>query len=441
MSLQIYAAKRSALALALSLSLASGLAVAQSNTAGSVTGQAQAGEIIVIHNTKTGLTREITVGKDGSYRASSLPTGTYTVTLKRGDGSSETRENVVYNVGTGVSVSFGDIARELEAVEVTASMISPIDVSSVESTTILNEAVLDRIPVPRSVTDFALLAPGTTQGDSAFGNLASFGGSTVGENAYYINGFNVTNFRNGLGGSTVPFEFYQEFQVKTGGYGAEFGRSTGGVINAITKRGSNEWHFGANLFLEPGSLVETTPCVNDRDGVRIGFGCESDFDNSLEANVYASGPIVEDRLFFMAMYNARDFSQDGLVGGQQTKVNNDDPFWGAKLDWYITDNHLLEYTGFSDKRDVVTVGEVGNSTSSRGGRNDMLATAMPARPLSTCVPALAKTLAAGPISCLASRATSAKPRVSTPNGTSETSLWAATFCALVSTVRSPRRMT
>ena len=73
----------------------------------------------------------------------------------------------------------------------------------------------------------ALLAPGAVYGDTAFGvaktaqhygtnyGFASFGGASVGENAYFINGMNVTNFRNGLGGSTVPFEFFDQFQIKS----------------------------------------------------------------------------------------------------------------------------------------------------------------------------------------------------------------------------------
>jgi hypothetical protein len=365
------ALRRNALAVALSFCVMSGAVHAQSNTAGSVFGQAQPGATVVIENTQTGLTRQITVGADGAFRASSLPTGQYKITLTRADGSIEVRENITVNVGTGASVSFAADARQLETIEVTSGTISPIDISSVESSTILSEAVIDRIPVPRTITDVALLAPGTTQGDSAFGNLASFGGSTVGENAYYINGFNVTNFRNGLGGSTVPFEFYQEFQVKTGGYGAEFGRSTGGVINAITKRGTNEWHYGLNAYWEPGSLAESLPCVVDRDGVRITDGCDDEFDDSIEANAYVSGPIVRDRLFMMLMYNARDVSRSEIQGGRNTSVVNDDPFWGAKLDWYITDNHLLEYTGFSDERELNEAQAVGSSTSFRGGRNDI----------------------------------------------------------------------
>jgi outer membrane receptor protein involved in Fe transport len=107
-----------------------------------------------------------------------------------------------------------------------------------------------------------MLAPGTTLGDGGLGDrpLVSFGGASVAENVFYINGMDVTNFYDGLGGNTTPFEFYQEFQVKTGGYGAVFGRSTGGVINAVTKRGGSEWRFGAGGYWEPDSLRETSRC-------------------------------------------------------------------------------------------------------------------------------------------------------------------------------------
>jgi hypothetical protein len=86
------------------------------------------------------------------------------------------------------------------------------------------------------------------RGDNAFGNLASFGGSSVAENQYYINGFNVTNSFRSLNFSKVPFEAIQEQQVKTGGYGAEFGRSLGGVINQITKRGTNDYPLMGGAF-------------------------------------------------------------------------------------------------------------------------------------------------------------------------------------------------
>src|SRR3546814_1186865 len=70
----------------------------------------------------------------------------------------------------------------------------------------------------------------------AFGDLASAVGSSVSENVFYVNVLNITDFRQGLGSVTVPFEFYETVDVKNGGYPAEFGRATGAFVNANTKR-------------------------------------------------------------------------------------------------------------------------------------------------------------------------------------------------------------
>src|SRR5688572_17364055 len=257
------ALRRSALTVALGLCFASTVQ-AQSNTAGAVFGQASAGDTVLVENPATGFKRSISVGSDGQYRASALPTGSYRITLQRADGTSSVRENVTVNVGTGTSVNFAAApaggATNLETIQVTAALVNPIDVSSVESTTILTAEQIAKIPVPRDVTSVALLAPGTVKGDAAFGNLASFGGASVAENAYFVNGFNITNSFRNLNFSAVPFEAVAEQQIKTGGYGAEFGRSLGGVVNQITKRGTNEFHAGGNIFWSPENLRED---VND----------------------------------------------------------------------------------------------------------------------------------------------------------------------------------
>ena len=230
-----------------------GPAVAQTNAAGAITGHAAAGDTITITNPYTGLSRTITVGADGNYRFSALPTGDYTVSRN----GSATRETSV-NVGTASNVDFISGSASLGTVTVVGnSQVNPIDVSSVESTTILTAEQITKIPVARDATSVALLAPGTVRGDAAFGNLASFGGSSVAENQYYLNGFNITNSFQNLNFVQVPFEAIAEQQVKTGGYGAEFGRSTGGVINQITKRGGNEFHAGGNIFYSPASLDGT----------------------------------------------------------------------------------------------------------------------------------------------------------------------------------------
>jgi hypothetical protein len=353
--------KRSALALAVALATHQA-AFAQSNTSGYIFGQAAGPGTVSVENLSTGLKRDIATDAEGNFRAAALPTGRYRVTH-----NGESRE-VNVNVGNGTEVSFAQDAAALDVVVVTGESVNPIDISSVESSSIFTEAQIDALPVARNVTGVALLAPGTTRGDTAFGNLASFGGSSVAENAYYINGFNVTNIYKGVAYAQLPFEGVAETQVKTGGYGAEFGRSTGGVINIITKRGGNEFKAGANLFWTPGALSEDSPDVHYADG-DIYNRNSNESSEALSVSAYASGPIIEDRLFFFALVqsNQRDTESAGsVVNGRYYSNEGDDPLWLAKLDWNISDNHMIELTGFSDKRKDDTLVSFQDANNDRG---------------------------------------------------------------------------
>jgi hypothetical protein len=341
--------RRKALALAVALCFAAG-AQAQTNTAGAVTGRAGAGDTITISNPATGFNRTITVGADGSYRFAQLPTGQYQ--LSRNGGAAR---SVTVNVGTATGVDFTVDATTLEAVTVVGNgVVNPIDVSSVESATIMTEAQIDRLPVARDATSVALLAPGTVRGDNRFGNLASFGGASVAENVYYVNGFNVTNIVKGLAFSEIPFEALAEQQVKTGGYGAEFGRSLGGVINMITKRGTNEWKFGGNVYWSPDSLDSGDRFAYDpqRDG---SYTVEKGtWENALRYNLYASGPIIKDRLFVFALYQGEKVDTDfDFENGSATQTRKS-PQGLVKLDWNISDNHSLELTAFRDTQKAHT---------------------------------------------------------------------------------------
>ncbi|HWU70733.1 MAG TPA: TonB-dependent receptor, partial [Pseudoxanthomonas sp.] len=317
---------------------------------------------VTITNPATGFSRAVTVGSDGSFRFSALPTGQYTVTTSGG-----ASRNVTVNVGVAAAAEFaaagGGGATTLDAVTVVGNAVNPIDVSSVESTTILTAEQIAKIPVARDATSVALLAPGTVKGDAAFGNLASFGGSSVAENQYYVNGFNITNTFRGLNFTQVPFEAIAEQQVKTGGYGAEFGRSLGGVLNLITKRGSNEFHAGGNIFYEPESLTEDTKnTYYSNPLVPADFG-KLRQDNSKDStwkavgSVWASGALVQDRLFAygLVQYTRQDTETWGSVlSNTNTNATAKTPNWVVKLDWHISDNHLLEFTGISDKQETET---------------------------------------------------------------------------------------
>lgn len=364
--------KRSALTVALGMCFVGGVQ-AQTNTAGAVTGRAVSGDTITITSPSTGFNRTITVDASGSYRFSQLPSGQYQIS--RNGGSARA---VTVNVGTAANIDFasGD-ATTLDTVTVVgAGAVNPIDISSVESTTILTAEQVAKIPVPRNITSVALLAPGTVRGaaNAGFGSLPSFGGSSVAENQYYINGFNVTNTFKNLNFAQIPFESIAESQVKTGGYGAEFGRSTGGVINMITKRGTNDFKAGASIYWEPSSLAETNPDLYYNNGLWVSNNSK-DKGSEATAAVWAGGALIKDRLFAYGLIQYGKTSSESYTSRFGT-VNLDSsskrPQWLAKVDWQINDNHSLELTAFSDKRkfedDYYTASFPDSTTNSTTGQ-------------------------------------------------------------------------
>ncbi len=241
--------RKSALSIAMGLCLASLVAApafAQSTT-GSVAGQASANAQVTITNSDKGFSRTVTAGSDGSYRIGQLPPGDYSLT----SGSGAPVSLSVSLGGTTTVNLTSDGTIDLDTVTVSGDrVVNRVDVYSTESATNITREELTRLPVDQGLGSVALLAPGVVATGASFGGL-TFSGSTVAENQVYINGLNVTDPFRRQGFSTAPFAFYEEFQVKTGGYSAEFGRSTGGVINAVTRSGSNEFKAGAQFTFEP----------------------------------------------------------------------------------------------------------------------------------------------------------------------------------------------
>jgi len=241
--------RRTALALAIAAGCAiAGQVYAQAST-GAIFGTAPAapGETVLIQS-DSGVTREVPVDANGRYSAASLPLGSYKVSLKKDGAVVESRENVGLTVGAGTQVVFAGAsaanATNLGSVTVVGNALPAIDVSQVDSRTVINSEQLAKLPIARSAESVAILAPGVNTGSSYFTSptgqvLVSFGGSSVAENAYYINGFNTSDPLHNFGGLTLPYGAIDQEQVMTGGYGAAYGRSDGGVINQVGKRGTN----------------------------------------------------------------------------------------------------------------------------------------------------------------------------------------------------------
>lgn len=342
--------KRAALCVALGACLGSmaPTAFAQSAT-GAVAGRASAGDQITVVNTATGLTRTVTVGADGSYRLAQLPVGEYSVKL-----ANEEMARVSVPLGGTTTVnlvsSADSSAQTLDAVQVTgARVINRVDVYSTETSFNVNREELARMPVAQDMSSVALLAPGVVAGNASFGGI-SFGGSSVAENSVFINGLNVTDFYKRQSFSAAPFAFFKEFQVKTGGYSSEFGRSTGGVINAVSRSGTNELEGGVEVTFTPEAGRASAEDHYYADG-RVNVRSSQNRSSALKTNVWAAGPLVKDKLFLFAMYEQRDNSGGSTnnAGDRWTGRGSDNGFWGAKLDWNINNNHMLELMAFSDE--------------------------------------------------------------------------------------------
>ena len=388
--------------LALAVLLAtSGMAMAQSNITGSIYGSAQPGQTVLIRNQDTGLTRTIPVDADGKYRALALPTGQYKIELQK-DGATIAQRDVLVQIASGSQIDFvantAKDATTLDGVTVQGS-VAALDMSQTDARSVFTAEDIERLPMGGNVQDIAavaLLAPGVVAATGS--NFVSFGGSSGAENAYFINGYPVTNPLNNLGYKSLPFRAIDQEQVLTGGYGAEFGRSTGGVINIVTKRGSNEWHGGAYVRWTPKSLKGKpkneyypdtgywnannhpagTTAKDWSDGQMYTYKRDNG-STSTSAGIWASGPLIKDRLFLFANIERQqtDGQSNGThffgVTGSPTGWNDyrsTYPRWAGKLDWNITDNQILELTAIQDRTQYKTyTSSWDNATLSHGNEH------------------------------------------------------------------------
>lgn len=350
-------------------------------------GQPIAGANVTVRSAAQGVTRNATTDANGNFRVPLIPTGRYDVTVNA-SGFDSLSDQVVVSLGDSSAYTFTLASQGGAAAD--ATNLGDVVVTGVRQNldfartttglTVDLEELVDQLPVTRSITAVTLLAPTVTTGGSAangaFAGQPSIGGGSVGENAFYINGLNTTNFDTYIGSVTVPFDFYKTVEVKTGGYPAEFGRATGGVVNAVTKSGTNDFTVGLHVNWSPSSLEETSPDT-------FASANRLTETNATDWTVEAGGPIIRDRLFFYGLYQGRDVevrsaSNSGRSYSVDTSTN---PFYGAKVDAYITDSQRLEFTYFDTTRETKrltytfdpftdAIGTAGNLTTfQQGGQN------------------------------------------------------------------------
>ncbi len=267
---------------------------------------------LVIKNLATGVERTTTTNADGFYTTVNLLPGSYEISITATGFNSETRHGVTMTVGSQITV---DIALRVgtisNRVEVTAQVpdvqLQSSDISAVVTANTVRELPLNG----RSWTDLAALQPGVStiqtqpsfatgsdRGNRGFGQQLTISGARPQQNNYRLDGISLNDYANGAPGSVLGgnlgVDAIQEFSVLTSNYSAEYGKTSGGVVNAITRSGTNEFHGSAYEFLR-NSALDAKNFFESADAAKAPFK-RNQFGGSV------GGPIVPNRTFFFADY-------------------------------------------------------------------------------------------------------------------------------------------
>ncbi len=238
-------------------------------------------------NTGTGLVQSTTSNNAGYYSLPPIPAGTYDVAAELTGFTTQLRRNQVFYVGTAITLNFAlSIAATTETIEVTA----PAPVLETTKNTLsrlVQKDEIDTLPVVnRNFNDLAALAPGVVR-TGVPGVGVEISGNKDFQNAYNVDG--VSSEAQLLGVQRIVYsqDWIQEFQVLTNQYAAEFGQASGGVLNAITRSGANQWNGRVYGFFRneawdatPALTTSKAPLDQKRLGGTLG------------------GALVKDRLFY-----------------------------------------------------------------------------------------------------------------------------------------------
>src|ERR1700756_4072434 len=287
------------------------------------TGAAIAGATVSSKNLGTGEIREVVTNAEGFYSIPNLLPGSYDVTVTANQFSQAVSKGIVLTVGAQQALNISlKPGRVSEVVEV---LSTPPDVQtafSSVSSTVASRTVRELPLNGRDWTTLATLEPGVlsvpnqattsfnaNKGNRGFGNQLSDSGHRPNENSYRLNGLTINDYSNaapgGATGLNLGVDSVQEFSVITTGYTAEYGRTSGAVINAITKSGTNQFH-GTGFFFDRDSVFDAR---NYFDGPKIAPFRRIQFGGS------GGGPIIKDKTFIFANYEGfrQSLSSSGTI--------------------------------------------------------------------------------------------------------------------------------
>jgi hypothetical protein len=304
--------------------------------------------------------RVVVTDRGGRYRLTLLPPGLYTVGFTLPGFALETKSAIT--VGLGNESTLDVVLRPAATASVVVTGEAPVvDTGSTNLGANLTSRAIETLPTGRNYSSVVQIVPGTSSDadpkNQSQSTITVYGSSGA-ENAFYIDGINTTGVEYGFQGKELNYEFIQEINVKTGGYEAEFGRSTGAIINVITKSGSNEFHGDVFGYLDSNSLRASAKPVVSTGGTVTGFRRE-DYGADL------GGFFLRDRIWFFGAYDRVHNTTDNVFGAVQSRSVSTRNLGSGKLTFRLSDSHSVVATAFQDP--TTDTGAINDSNHSLNG--------------------------------------------------------------------------
>jgi hypothetical protein len=327
------------------------------------TGGALPGVTVEVRSPALQGVRSDTTDGEGLYRFAILPPGTYEVRFVLDGFNAESRTDVRVQLGKDASIDAVMRPATISESMTVVATAPVLDTTSSSVGTNLDLAAIETLPTGRNYASIVQVAPGVSSDanpHNANQTTITVYGSSGAENAYYIDGVNTTQMEYGFQGKNLNFEFIQEVDVKTGGYEAEFGRSTGGIINVITKSGGNVFTGDVFGYLDTDSLQADTELIDSSNGSIVGFN-RSDWGADL------GGYVMPDKLWFFAAFDSVDHSADNQLPGLTSTVSGEtsQDLGSAKLTYAVAPNQTLVFSFLQDPR--VDTGAIVDSNHTLNG--------------------------------------------------------------------------
>ncbi len=344
------------------------------------------GASVAVRNIGTNREYRAISGSSGTYVLPNLPPGRYELSVSYA-GFNEYKSSVDLSVGQTATVNITMSIAGTEQMVTVTDLAPLIETSRTEVSNVIDTEHIESLPVSgRLFTDFALLTPGVAVGRTSLGTVVtefevtqiSFGGQRSFSNIITVDGADFTNVLSGVQRATPPQDSVSEFRVVNNSFGTEYGRAVGGIVNVVTKSGTNELHGSIYDYLQNSALNERSLLQPEP----LPFALrQNQFGTTL------AGPLKKDKTFFFLNYegirrgetpslpahfwsNLNTINQAkaymGIPSENSSVLKTKDNDYGfARVDHQITDNHNigLRYN-IEDARDMNQL--VGNTLDAGG---------------------------------------------------------------------------